>query len=118
MQNKKDRYIFPIQTKTACKLKWSWSSIYLTTETTASCHRTHKHKFDVDSFNFHNTPEEIADREKMLQGEWPAIGCDYCKNIESAGGQSDRITNLELHGFESPPELDHDKNATIVTPTI
>ena len=39
--------VFPIHTKTACQLKWNWSTVYLTTENTASCHRTNHHKFDT-----------------------------------------------------------------------
>jgi len=110
--------VFPINTATACQLKWTWSTVYLTTENTASCHRTNHHKFDLDTFDFHNTPNKIEDRNRMLQGQWPARGCDYCKNIEAAGGTSDRITNLNLHGIHAPIELDTDTTATHVTPRI
>ena len=110
--------IFPIQTKTACQLKWNWSTIFLTTEKTASCHRTNHHKFDTDTFDFHNTPSKLDDRQQMLQGEWPTQGCNYCKNIETAGGQSDRITNLDFPGIHAPPELDNNPLATQVTPRI
>lgn len=110
---------FPIESKTSCQLKWNWSTVYLTTEHTASCHRTNHHKFDTDSFDFHNTPSKIDDREKMLQGMWPKKGCDYCKKIEDSGGQSDRITNLNMAGIHSPPEIDDDnKTAVNVTPRI
>lgn len=109
---------FPIQTATACQLKWTWSTLFLTQAETASCHRTNHHKFDIKQFDFHNTPEKVHDREKMLQGEWPDRGCDYCKNIESAGGQSDRLTNLDLAGVHAPPELDQDITATRVSPRI
>lgn len=109
---------FPIKTATACQLKWNWSTIYLTTELTASCHRTHHHLFDVDSFNFHNTPNKIQDRVKMLGGSWPIKGCEYCQNIEQAGGVSDRLTNLDLMGMHAPPELEHDLSAVTVTPRI
>jgi hypothetical protein len=51
---------FPIQTKTACQLKWTWSTVFLTTGTTASCHRTNHHEFDKEVFDFHNTPEKIG----------------------------------------------------------
>jgi organic radical activating enzyme len=117
-QSKLQQNIFPINTKTACQLKWNWSTIFLTTETTASCHRTNAHKFDYNSFNFHNTPEKIADRQKMLQGQWPDKGCNYCKQIEEAGGTSDRITNLDLQGMHMPPELETDLEAVNVTPRI
>lgn len=109
---------FPIHSETACQLKWNWSTIFLTTEETASCHRTNQHKFDTAVFDFHNTPSKIDDRQRMLKGEWPAKGCDYCKDIERAGGQSDRITNLDFPGIHAPPELDHDPQAVQVTPRI
>jgi hypothetical protein len=108
---------FPIVTDTACQLKWNWSTIYLTTERTASCHRTNHHKFDSD-FNFHNTPSKIDDRKRMLDGKWPEKGCTYCQNIEAVGEQSDRITNLDFPGIHAPPELDKDINAVHVTPRI
>ena len=110
--------VFPIKTATACQLKWNWSTVYLTTENTASCHRTNHHKFDTDTFDFHNTPSKLQDRERMLQGKWPERGCSYCQNIEAAGGASDRITNLDLHGFHAPVELDTNPTATQVTPRI
>jgi hypothetical protein len=110
--------VFPIKTATACQLKWTWSTVYLTTETTASCHRTNKHQFNTDQFDFHNTPEKIQDRKRMLEGLWPERGCEYCKKIEAAGGQSDRITNSDFPGIHAPPELDLDHQATQVTPRI
>jgi hypothetical protein len=110
--------VFPIQTETACQLKWNWSTIYLTTEETASCHRTDHHKFDTDTFDFHNTPSKLDDRQQMLNGQWPKKGCDYCRNIELAGGQSDRMTNLDFPGMHAPPELDTDPQAVHVTPRI
>ena len=110
--------IFPIKSATSCQLKWAWSTIYLTTGTTASCHRTTHHKFDYNTFDFHNTPLKIKDREKMLKGEWPNRGCEYCRNIENAGGASDRITNLDIWSFDQPTELQINPVATSVTPKI
>jgi organic radical activating enzyme len=110
--------VFPIKTATACQLKWNWSTIFLTTEETASCHRTDHHKFDTRSFDFHNTPNKLADRERMLRGQWPDRGCNYCRDIEDAGGQSDRITNLDFPGIHAPPELNANLYATRVTPRI
>lgn len=110
--------VFPIKTETACQLKWTWSTIYLAAEMTASCHRTNHHRFDTELFDFHNTPEKTADRERMLNGLWPERGCQYCRNIEEAGGQSDRITNADFPGIHAPPELDTNLNATHVTPRI
>jgi hypothetical protein len=109
---------FPIKSNTACQLKWNWSTVYLTTGNTASCHRTDHHKFNTDKFDFHNTPSKIADRQNMLEGKWPEKGCDYCINIEKAGGQSDRITNLDFPGMHAPVELDDNPIATQVTPRI
>lgn len=54
----------------------------------------------------------------MLSGQWPQRGCDYCKKIEQAGGQSDRITNLDFPGIHAPPELDSDPQAVHVAPRI
>jgi organic radical activating enzyme len=110
--------VFPIKTATSCQLKWNWSTIYLTTENTASCHRTNHHKFNTESFDFHNTPEKIQDRTAMLDGQWPKSGCQYCQRIEKAGGQSDRITNLDFPGMHAPPELSYDLTAVNVTPRI
>jgi hypothetical protein len=116
--SKLSNQIFPIKTDTACQLKWNWSTIFLTSETTASCHRTDHHKFDTETFNFHNTPSKLDDRQRMLSGEWPKRGCDYCRNIESAGGTSDRMTNLDFPGIHAPPELDSNPTAVEVTPRI
>ena len=109
---------FPIRSDTACQLKWNWSTVFLSTGETASCHRTNHHKFNTDEFDFHNTPSKIADRQNMLEGKWPEKGCDYCINIEKAGGQSDRITNLDFPGIHAPVELDNNPLATRVTPRI
>jgi hypothetical protein len=110
--------IFPIKTDTACQLKWNWSTIFLTIEETASCHRTNHHKFDTNRFDFHNTPSKLDDRQRMLDGQWPEKGCSYCQDIEQAGGQSDRITNLDFPGMHAPPELDDNPSAVNVTPRI
>jgi len=117
-QSKLKNKIFPIQTGTACQLKWTWSTIYLTTDTTASCHRTNHHKFDTEQFDFHNTPSKLQDRKRMLEGKWPIAGCNYCRDIEIANGQSDRITNLNFPGIHAPPELEYNLTATQVTPRM
>ena len=54
----------------------------------------------------------------MLNGQWPEQGCDDCRNIELAGGTSDRITNLNFWHFYPPKELQIDHTATSVTPRI
>jgi organic radical activating enzyme len=110
--------IFPIKTATACQLKWSHSTVFLTRLSTASCHRVNKDKFDLDTFDFHNTSEKLQARSLMLQGKWPGHGCEHCKNIEDSGGVSDRMLHLDFPGITAPPELDTDLTATQVTPRI
>jgi len=113
-----DEY-FPIQTKTACKSKWAWSTIWLYDGTTASCHRCDRHEIDLNDFdNFHNTPDKIVQRKMMLNGMWPVTGgCDYCQKVEDAGGHSDRQFQNTIPN-QTPPELFIDHTATHVTPTI
>jgi hypothetical protein len=53
----------------------------------------------------------------MLEGQWPTGGCEYCKNIETAGGSSDRMFHLAIPD-QIPPELTDDPTAIHVTPTI
>jgi len=110
--------LFPIHTATACQLKWTWSTIMLKSGLTNSCHRvnsTRIHHHDFDSF--HNTDKKLADRQLMLEGKWPQGGCEYCKNIEDAGGYSDRQFQKTIPGLV-PPELDTDLTAVRVTPRI
>jgi organic radical activating enzyme len=109
---------FPIQTDTACQLKWTWSSLYLYQATTNSCHRVAKSTLTPETFaDFHNTPKKLADRRIMLDGEWPAGGCEYCQKIEQAGGSSDRIMHLGIPDL-APPELDENPIAVWTTPRI
>jgi len=109
---------FPIKTATACQSKWTWSTIYLNQLSTASCHRVNPVPFALEDFdNFHNIPKKIADRELMLKGKWPQGGCEYCKDIEHAGGWSDRQHNLDIRGL-TPPELLTNPGATHVSPRI
>ena len=117
----KERKVFPIQTETACLLKWAWSTVYLAQGKTASCHRVDQYPIDPDNFaNFHNQPEKIAARKLMLKGEWPQAGCQYCQKIEEAGGMSDR--QYQQHESKNmdhiPKELFEDPTATEVVPTI
>lgn len=109
---------FPIKTATACQSKWTWSTIYLNQLSTASCHRVMPIQFELKDFdNFHNIPKKLADRALMLKGDWPRGGCEYCRDIESAGGWSDRQHNLDIRGL-TPPELEHNPTAIAVTPRI
>lgn len=99
-------------------MKWTWSTIFLHTGETSSCHRVKKSKVTADDFkNFHNTNEKLEDRQLMLAGEWPTGGCEYCKNMEQAGGTSDRQMHLKIPNLV-PPELDLDPTAVSVTPRI
>jgi pyruvate-formate lyase-activating enzyme len=85
---------------------------------TASCHRTAWSDFSSATFDsFHNTPIKIQDREAMLAGHWPEHSCAYCKNIEEAGGTSDRHIHMD-HPNRIPIELEADPVATQVTPTV
>jgi len=112
-----DRY-FPIETATACQLKWTWSTIHLHSGNTSSCHRVENSVVDPDNFeNFHNTDKKIADRQLMLKGQWPGGGCTYCKNMEQSGGTSDRMMHRQIPNL-SPPELTDDLTAVRVTPRI
>jgi hypothetical protein len=112
--------VFPIRTESACLLKWAWSTVYFNSGTSASCHRTEKYAIPADNFaSFHNLPEKISARQTMLAGAWPGAGCEYCRNVEDAGGLSDRQSTLQQdNGWLVPPELDTDESSTTVTPTI
>ena len=82
--------VFPIQTQTACLLKWAWSTVYLAKGTSSSCHRTLQAPIPADKFeSFHNLPNKIDARNKMLRGEWPKGGCEYCEKIEASNGDDD-----------------------------
>ena len=104
----------------ACQLKWTQNTIYLTDGISASCHKAGFGEYLTDNseLNFHNTPNKIEDRRKMLRGEWPGNGCEHCKHNEEAGGTSDRMIHLEMEGTTAPPELENDPEAVEVTPRI
>jgi organic radical activating enzyme len=109
---------FPINTATACQNKWTWSTITLHTAVTNSCHRVQPSELTEDNFNqFHNTEKKLSDRKLMLAGEWPKGGCEYCADIERAGGKSDRQFHSSIPNLY-PPELDQDPTAINVTPRI
>lgn len=109
---------FPIKTATACQSKWTWSTIFLNQLSTASCHKVSPVPFSLEDFdNFHNVPKKIADRKLMLEGKWPTGGCEYCQVIEESGGWSDRQHNLEIRNL-TPPELETDPTAAVVTPRL
>lgn len=115
---RKDGYRFPINTATACQSKWTWSTIWLNQLSTSSCHRVNPIPFKLEEFdNFHNLPQKQHERQLMLKGEWPGNGCEYCRDIERAGGHSDRLHNLPIRGM-MPPELENNPTATAVTPRL
>jgi len=110
--------IFPIQTATACKLKWNWSTLYLNIGHTMSCHRTGTSVLTKENFkDFHNTDVKIKDRQAMLEGRWPDTSCAYCKNIEESGGTSDRMRHLSIPELV-PAELYDNPTQTHVEPVI
>lgn len=112
-----DRY-FPIKTKTSCQLKWTWSTIRLYDGSTSSCHRVDPDFINENNFfSFHNTEKKLADRKLMLDGQWPTGGCEYCRQIEDAGGSSDRMFHLSIPDLV-PPELSDNPDAIMVTPRI
>jgi hypothetical protein len=109
---------FPIQTETSCSLKWNWSTLFLNSGITRSCHRTAETVLTAENFQqFHNTEVKIADRVSMLTGQWPINSCKYCKDIEDIGGTSDRMRHLSTR-VPYPTELDKNINATVVNPTL
>ena len=117
------RIPFPIKTNTACLLKWNWNSVWLSRGTTSSCHRNLHLKIPKEDFeNFHNQPYYLDHRRSMLKGEWPHspdhLGCGYCKKIEDAGGQSDRIFMTTTQKDQTPDELFDNPTAIHVTPAV
>lgn len=109
---------FPIKTATACQSKWTWSTLWLNELATSSCHRVQHVPVDINDFdNFHNVPKKLADRRLMLEGQWPQGGCETCRYVEEAGGWSDRQHNLDIRGL-TPPELETDPSAIVVSPRI
>ena len=111
-----DQY-FPIKTKTACALKWNWSTLRLYSGTTSSCHRASISDIPNNFDEFHNTPPKLAARKLMLENQWPTGGCEYCHQIETAGGFSDRMLHLNIPNMH-PAELELNTDAIEVTPTV
>lgn len=110
--------VFPIQQGTACNNKWTWSTLWLARGTTASCHRVRPHHVSLDQLaNFHNTSEKLDQRRRMLAGEWPQEGCDYCQRIEEAGGKSDRQNSNERWEWV-PKEIADGDPVLSVTPRV
>lgn len=109
---------FPIKTETACQSKWAWSTVYLNTGITRSCHRTAETELTPENFeNFHNTELKKADRQRMLEGKWPETSCGYCREVEEVGGFSDRMLHLTIPDL-TPEEVEADPTTTSCTPSI
>ena len=119
MSTKGQSVPFPITKGKPCQLKWNHSTVFLTMGTTASCHRVTHDPIVIENgkINFHNIPNKLEARRKMLKGEWPGRGCEHCKTVEDAGGNSDRMTHLNMPGITAPPEVHKDQTAVNVTPT-
>ena len=120
----KEKKYFPIDTKTACPLKWGWSTLFLKTGTTSSCHRCAKVNLTSENFDsFHNHPLKLKEREIMLNGKWPTKEnggtghCNFCKKHEDVGKISDRQRHLVIPNMSSI-ELNENPQAIKVTPTI
>jgi len=109
--------VFPIRNDTACVYKWGWNTFRLYNATSSSCHRVNPVAVSLDKFDdFHNTPEVLNDRQKMLAGEWPGRGCEYCENVEKQGGVSDRLYHNDIPGL-TPVDFDPQGDQK-VTPRI
>lgn len=89
--------IFPVYENKACLLKWTWHSLFLFDGKVSSCHRSGPLPIELDNFdNFPNYEARLKERKLMLENIWPGHGCEYCANIEKAGGTSDRLHQLKL----------------------
>lgn len=101
-----------------CLYKWTWSTIRLMEGTTNSCHRVKSDKLTPDTYkDFHNTPTKLSHRNLMKKGFWPGDGCEYCKDIEDAGGLSDRLEAMDDVEF-APVELKRNPKNTTLTPAM
>lgn len=111
----KIKKVFPIQNSSACVFKWGWNTFKVYNGVSSSCHRVESQRVTLDTFkDFHNTPAVLEDRRLMLEGQWPGRGCEYCKNIEAAGGISDRLYHNQIPGL-TPGDFD---GSVRVSPSI
>tara|TARA_A100001388_G_C28774372_1_gene506238 strand:+ start:2741 stop:4000 length:1260 start_codon:yes stop_codon:yes gene_type:complete len=101
-----------------CLYKWTWSTIRLMEGSTNSCHRIKSDTITPENYSdFHNTPTKIKHRKLMQSGVWPGDGCEYCRDIEHAGGISDR-TDLQEDDYLAPIEMDKDPKKVRLTPRM
>ena len=112
--------VFPIDTATSCHLKWTWSTVFLHTNTTSTCPlKSNSHVIDFSVVDFHNTALKIQDRKNMLLGQWPERGCESCQQSEKLHGTSERLRHKNTGSYSLPPqELIDNPNAVQVTPRI
>ena len=120
---KDKRLVYNIETNTqdpVCGYKWGWSTINIMAGATNSCHRVREDPTPDNFGDFHNTPKKLETRTLMMQGKWPGQGCEYCRDIEAAGGISDRVEfNSNPKNFRYiPKEFKSRHNPVSVTPTI
>ena len=104
-----------------CMYKWTWSTIRLMEGRTNSCHRVKSDKLTPENYeNFHNTPTKLLHRKTMQKGQWPGDGCEYCRDIELAGGHSDRMDLNSSNQLDwlAPKELEEKSNAIKLTPRL
>jgi organic radical activating enzyme len=52
----------------------------------------------------------------MLRNEWPGKGCEFCRDVEVAGGNSDRIAQLTIPNF--PIELETNVTTRTIPTTV
>jgi uncharacterized radical SAM superfamily Fe-S cluster-containing enzyme len=109
-----------MQNNVVCSSKFRWSTVHLERGSSRSCHRTDEDFFDLENLNnFHNLPIQLETRQEMLDGKWPGRGCEYCRDIEAAGGVSDRLVfNSESYAGNIPKELFKNNRAVRLTPTL
>jgi len=101
-----------------CLYKWTWSTIRLGQGTTNSCHRTKSDDLTPENYkDFHNTPTKLKHRTLMQKGKWPGEGCEYCRDIEAAGGLSDRLELMNDIEF-APKELRKNPRSINLTPAM
>jgi len=118
-----NKQLFPIQIHPTCQSKWTWSTLWLRSGTTNSCHRCERHPIPDNFDEFHNTDHKINERNIMLSGRWPTVAnggsghCEFCKKVEDVGGTSDRMYQRCIPGL-TPPELNDDLTAVSVTPRL
>lgn len=101
-----------------CLYKWTWSTIRLMEGSTNSCHRVKSDKITPETYkDFHNTPTKLKHRTMMKNGEWPGDGCEYCRDIEQAGGLSDR-KEIQSDDHLAPIEMDRNAKKVRLTPKL